>query len=71
MFTRVLTDLERRRIYEFLGDENSRRDVVIRSLISRARKHVSTIEADLRLLRELARKYERAKKRARAGSRRK
>jgi hypothetical protein len=69
MFTRVLTDLERRRIYEFL-EEDGRRDVVIRSLVSRARKHVSTIEADLRLLRELARKYEKAKKRAHVGSRR-
>jgi hypothetical protein len=69
LFTRILTDLERQRIYEFL-EEDGRRDVVIRSLISRAKKHVGRIEADLKLLRQLGRKYQSAKKTARSKSRR-
>ena len=69
MFTRILTTLERQRIYEFL-EEDGRRDVVIRSLIWRTKKHVGRIEADLQLLRQLGRKYQRAKKTARSKSRR-
>jgi hypothetical protein len=69
MYTRVLTDLERRRINEFLKQDGTR-DVVIRSLISRSRRHVGRIEADLLLLRQLGRRYEAAKRRARSKRRR-
>ena len=61
MFTRILTNLERQRIRGFLR-EDGRRDVVIRSLVSRSKRHLGQIEADLKLLYQLTEKYRKAKK---------
>jgi hypothetical protein len=65
LFTRILTDLERERVKEFLR-ENGRRGVVIRSLMSRTNKHIGKIEADLELLHKLAEKYRKTGKAGRS-----
>ena len=58
MFTRVLTDLERRRIEVFL--KNGKRDQAIRNLVHRTRKHLDQIKCDVALLEKLAARYREA-----------
>jgi hypothetical protein len=60
MFTRILTDLERKRLRAYLKADGKKSSVV-RSLSSRARRYLPQIEEDLRLLRELLETYERSK----------
>jgi len=60
MFTRVLTELERKRVKAYLKT-NGERSSVIRGLASRANKHLAQIEEDTRLLKELLAIYERSK----------
>lgn len=57
MFTRILTDLERRRIREYLR-ANGERDKDIQNLVYRMRKYVPTIRQDIDLLEKLAKKYD-------------
>jgi len=60
MFTRLLTDLERKRVKAYLKADGERSSVV-RSLASRGRRHLPQIEEDLKLLRDLLERYEREK----------
>ena len=53
-----LTDVERRRISRYLKADGEK-DVNIRQLIMRTRRHLPQIEADLELLRKLIAAYER------------
>jgi hypothetical protein len=62
MFTRVLTDLERRRIREYLR-ANGERDSAIQNLVYRTRKYVPTIKHDIDLLERLVKKYDTQKTR--------
>jgi hypothetical protein len=62
MYTRILTDLERRRAKKYLN-EDGRRDALIRKLILRKRAYEPRIRADLTLLDELAKKYDKQKTR--------
>lgn len=62
MFTRLLTDLERKRVKAYLKADGERTSVV-RALASRARRHLPQIEEDLQLLRSLLETYERGRKR--------
>jgi hypothetical protein len=62
MYTRILTDLERRRVKKYLS-EDGKRDALIRKLAHRKKAYEPTIRADLALLDELARKYEKQKTR--------
>jgi len=62
MFTRLLTDLERRRIKAYIKADGER-DSSIRQLIARYNKHLPQIKVDLELLRQLASTYEKSKKR--------
>lgn len=57
MFTRVLTELERRRIREYLRADGER-DKAIQNLVYRARKHLPAIKQDADHLGELLRKYD-------------
>jgi hypothetical protein len=57
MFTRVLTDLERRRIKEYLR-ANGERDRAIQNVVYRTRKYVPAIKQDIDLLEKLVRKYD-------------
>jgi hypothetical protein len=57
MFTRILTDLERRRIREYLKADGER-DKDIQNLVYRMRKYVPIIRQDIDLLEKLARKYD-------------
>jgi hypothetical protein len=65
MFTRVLTEHERRKIKAFLK-ANGERDVLIRTLIMRTRKYERQIRDDLALLELLRKKYDETKKWPRA-----
>ena len=60
MFTRLLTDLERKRLRAYLKADGERSSVV-RALASRARRHLPQIEEDLQLLRSLLEAYEQQK----------
>jgi hypothetical protein len=60
MFTRVLTDHERGKIRSFL-DADGERGSLIRSLVSRSRKHLPQIENDVALLYRLLESYEKSK----------
>ena len=62
MYTRILTDLERRRVKKYLN-EDGRRDALIRKLVLRKRAYEPKIRADLALLDELVKKYEQQKTR--------
>ena len=62
MFTRILTDLERKRVRTFLRADGER-ESVIRALASRARRHIPQIRKDLELLEGLLATYEKTKKR--------
>jgi len=60
LYTRVLTDVERRKIRSYLK-ANGERDSMIRSLVSRARSCKPQIHADMELLDELIARYEKNK----------
>jgi len=60
MFTRLLTDLERKRLRAYLK-ANGERSSVVRALASRARRYLPQIEEDLQLLRSLLEAYEQQK----------
>jgi hypothetical protein len=60
MFTRILTDLERRQAKTYLKQDGER-TLNIKILALRARKHLPQIEADLALVKELLSAYERNK----------
>jgi len=58
MFQRILTEKERRQAKSYLKADGERGSI-IRSLASRAKKHLPTIEADLVILKQLLETYER------------
>jgi hypothetical protein len=58
MFQRILTEKERRQAKLYLKEDGDRTSI-IRSLASRAKKHLPTIKADLTLLRQVLEVYER------------
>jgi diaminopimelate decarboxylase len=62
MFTRILTTKERDAIKKYLTNDGAKGQK-IRDLVYRANKHkvVSTVEADLALLRKLLLSYERSR----------
>jgi len=61
MFTRLLTDLERKRIKAYVKADGERASS-IRQLVARCNKHLPQIKADLELLERLTRTYEQAKR---------
>jgi hypothetical protein len=56
MFTRILTDLERRRIQSYLRHDGEK-ESAIRTIATRARQHMPTIRSDLELLERLLQAY--------------
>jgi hypothetical protein len=56
MFSRILTDAERKRIRSYLK-QDGKKEVLIRQLVSRARRQVPTIRSDLELLEKLLQAY--------------
>ena len=56
MFSRILTDAERKRIRSYLK-QDGKKEVLIRQLVSRAKRQVPTIRSDLELLEELLKAY--------------
>jgi hypothetical protein len=62
MFTRVLTDLERRQAKDFLK-HNGPKTPSVQVIVSRARKYLPKINADVQLLERLIQAYEASKKR--------
>jgi hypothetical protein len=59
MFTRILTDLERRRINNYLRQDGEK-EAPIRKIANRARDHLPKIKADLELLEKLLQTYQKA-----------
>jgi hypothetical protein len=57
MFSRILTEIERKRIKNYLKQDGER-DVNIRQLVMRSRRHLSTIKQDLMLLEKLVSAYD-------------
>jgi hypothetical protein len=57
MYSRILTDVERRIIRTYLKT-NGKRDSTIRVFVSRARRYRVQIRTDLRLLEDLVARYE-------------
>jgi hypothetical protein len=62
MFTRVLTDLERRQAKDFLK-HNGGRTPSIQVIVSRARKYLPSINSDVQLLERVIQTYDASKKR--------
>jgi len=62
MFTRVLTDLERKRVRAYLHADGER-ESVIRALASRARRYLPQIKKDVEVLERLMRTYEKTRRR--------
>jgi hypothetical protein len=60
VFTRILTDLERRRIKTYLKQDGER-DMPIRKIVNRGKTYLPQIESDLALVKELLAAYERNK----------
>jgi hypothetical protein len=60
MFTRILTDLERKRVRAYLKQDGERGQA-IRTIVSRGNRHLPEIESDLALVKELLTAYERNK----------
>jgi len=56
MFTRILTEVERKHIRAYLKQDGEKK-VEIRKLVSGARKHLPTIRSDLELLEKLLATY--------------
>ena len=52
MFTRILTEVERKHIRAYLKQDGEKK-VEIRKIVSGARKHLPTIRSDLELLDKL------------------
>ena len=61
MFTRILTDLERRRISAYLRQDGAK-EAAIRKIANRARTYSPRIREDLDLLTKLLAVYEKSKK---------
>jgi hypothetical protein len=62
VFTRVLTDLERRQAKDFLR-HNGAKTPNVQVLVCRARKYLPNINTDVELLERLIQAYEASKKR--------
>jgi 23S rRNA maturation-related 3'-5' exoribonuclease YhaM len=60
MFTRILTDLERRRVNNYLRQDGEK-EAPIRKIANRARNHLPKIKGDLELLERLLATYEHEK----------
>jgi hypothetical protein len=56
MFTRILTELERRRIQSYLRHDGAK-ESAIRTIATRARQQIPTIRSDLELLEKLLHAY--------------
>jgi hypothetical protein len=65
MFQRILTDKERRQAKKYLEDDGARNSIV-RSLVSRGKKHLPILEADLAVLKQLVETYETQKTKGKA-----
>lgn len=61
MFTRVLTDLERRQAKDFLK-HNGAKTPNVQVIVSRVRKYLPSVKADVDLLERLIETYEASKK---------
>jgi DNA primase catalytic subunit len=57
MFTRILTDRERRHITKYLR-QNGEKQVYVRKIVYEARKNLPTIRGDLELLEKLLQAYQ-------------
>ncbi len=57
MFTRVLTDVERKHIAKYLRHDGEK-EVYVRKIVYGARKNLATIRSDLELLEKLLKAYE-------------
>jgi hypothetical protein len=62
MFTRILTDIERKHIAKYLRQDGEK-EIQVRKVVYGARKNLPTIRADLALLEKLLETYERNKTR--------
>jgi DNA primase catalytic subunit len=60
MFTRILTDVERRHIAKYLKQDGEKQ-IYVRKIAYGARKYLPQIRADLELLEKLLETYEREK----------
>jgi hypothetical protein len=60
MFTRILTEVERRRIKKYLQSDGER-SAPIRMVVLRGKRFMPRIETDLALLKQLIDRYERTK----------
>jgi len=56
MFTRILTELERRRIQSYLKRDGEK-ESAIRTIATRAKQHMPSIRSDLELLERLLQAY--------------
>ena len=63
VFTRVLTEHERKEITKYLQESKGKRTHLISMTVSRARAHTPLILSDPALLRSLVEKYDREKTR--------
>ena len=61
MFTRILTDKERKRIQAYLRADGERTSA-IRTILTRGKQFLPRIEQDIVMIRELMERYEAAKK---------
>jgi hypothetical protein len=61
MYSRILTDVERKRVKKYLKTDG-RRDSTIRIYVWRAKHYKPQIQSDLTLLEELVTKYEETRK---------
>jgi hypothetical protein len=61
MFTRVLTDLERRQVKDFMK-HNGKRTPPMQVIVSRARKYLPSINADVELLERAIQAYDASKR---------
>jgi len=56
MFTRILTEVERKHIRAYLKQDGAKK-IEIRKIVYGARKHLPTIQSDLELLRKFLATY--------------
>jgi hypothetical protein len=56
MFTRILTEVERKHIKAYLK-QDGKKEIQIRKVVYGARKHLPTIQTDVDLLRKLLAAY--------------
>jgi len=64
MFERILTDLERKKLKAYIKADGAK-EGVIRGLVSRARRHLPLLKADLGLLEQLMERYKGAEQEGR------